>query len=84
MNFVLTIGLVAGFLTTVAYVPEVYKIYITRDTKGISLLWLVILFSGAILWLAYGFYIFSLPVILANGVSSLLIIIMLIFKLIFH
>jgi MtN3 and saliva related transmembrane protein len=74
-------GLVAGFLTTVAYVPEVYKIYKTRDTKGISLLWLVILFSGAILWLVYGFYILSMPVILANGASSLLIIIMLIFKL---
>ncbi len=84
MNFVLIMGLVAGFLTTVAYVPEVYKIYTTRDTKGISLLWLIILFSGAILWLMYGFYILSMPVILANGVSSLLIIIMLIFKLIFH
>lgn len=81
MNFVLIIGLVAGFLTTVAYVPEVYRIFISKDTKGISLTWLVILFTGAILWFVYGLYIRSMPVILANGVSSFLIAIMFTLKL---
>ncbi|MCL4344250.1 MAG: SemiSWEET transporter [Nitrososphaerota archaeon] len=84
MNFVLLIGLVAGFLTTVAYVPEVYRIFITKDTKGISLLWLVILLTGAILWFVYGLDIYSLPVIFANGISALLIVIMLILKLRLH
>ncbi|MDG6927693.1 MAG: SemiSWEET transporter [Nitrososphaerota archaeon] len=84
MNFVLLIGLVAGFLTTVAYVPEVYRIFITKDTKGISLLWLVILLTGAILWFVYGLDIYSLPVIFANGISTLLIVIMLILKLRLH
>ncbi len=84
MNFVLFIGLVAGFLTTVAYVPEVYKIFITKDTKGISLLWLIILLTGAVLWFVYGLDVYSLPVIFANGISALFIVIMLAFKLKFN
>lgn len=84
MNFVLFIGLLAGFLTTVAYVPEVYKIFITKDTKGISLLWLIILLTGAVLWFVYGLDIYSLPVIFANGISALLIAIMMVLKLKLH
>ncbi|MGC8662131.1 MAG: SemiSWEET family sugar transporter [Nitrososphaeria archaeon] len=84
MNFVLFIGLVAGFLTTVAYVPEVYKIFITKDTKDISLLWLIILLTGAVLWFVYGLDVYSLPVIFANGISALFIVIMLAFKLKFN
>ncbi|MEM4092878.1 MAG: SemiSWEET family transporter, partial [Conexivisphaerales archaeon] len=63
MNFILFIGLIAGFLTTVAYVPEVHKILTTKDTKGISLLWLMILLTGVFLWFIYGLGIYSLPLI---------------------
>ncbi|MDP8022925.1 MAG: SemiSWEET transporter [Nitrososphaeria archaeon] len=81
MGFVLLLGLVAGFLTTVAYVPEVIKVFNTKDTKGISLIWLFTMLTGALLWLYYGLLITSIPVIAANGVSALLILLLIILKL---
>ncbi len=81
MGFALLLGLVAGFLTTVAYVPEVIKVFNTKDTKGISLIWLFTMLTGALLWLYYGVLIASIPVIAANGVSALLILLLIILKL---
>ncbi len=81
MGFALLLGLIAGFLTTIAYVPEVIKVFNTKDTKGISLLWLFTLLTGALLWFYYGVLISSIPVISANGVSALLIMLLIILKI---
>ncbi len=63
---VVLVGLAAGTLTTVAYVPEVVKVLRTRDTKSISRLWLGILAAGMALWTAYGFEISSMPLVVTN------------------
>jgi len=81
MNFTLILGLVAGFLTTVAYVPEVIKVFNTKDTKGISLLWLLTLLTGVLLWFYYGVLIISIPVMAANGVSAFLILLLIFLKI---
>jgi MtN3 and saliva related transmembrane protein len=75
------LGLVAGFLTTVAYVPEVIKVFNTKDTKGISLLWLLTLLTGVLLWFYYGVLIISIPVMAANGVSAFLILLLIFLKI---
>jgi len=80
MNFIVIIGLVAGALTTLSYIPEVHKIITTKTTLSISLMWLLILFTGVIIWFIYGILIMSIPLILSNGVGAVLIFIMLIFK----
>jgi MtN3 and saliva related transmembrane protein len=81
MNFTLVLGLVAGFLTTVAYVPEVIKVFNTKDTKGISLLWLLALLTVVLLWFYYGVLIISIPVMAANGVSAFLILLLIFLKI---
>ncbi|MFP3133089.1 MAG: SemiSWEET transporter [Nitrososphaeria archaeon] len=81
MNFTLVLGLVAGFLTTVAYVPEIIKVFNTKDTKGISLLWLLTLLTGVLLWFYYGVLIISIPVMAANGVSAFLILLLIFLKI---
>ncbi|MGC8600175.1 MAG: SemiSWEET family sugar transporter [Nitrososphaeria archaeon] len=81
MDFTLILGLIAGFLTTVAYVPEVIKVFSTKDTKGISLLWLLTLLTGALLWFYYGVLIISIPVMAANGVSAFLILMLIFLKI---
>ena len=63
------IGLLAGSLTTVAYIPQVIKIWKTKSAEDLSTGMFVILSAGIFLWLVYGFLIGSLPVILANGVT---------------
>ena len=75
------IGLLAAFLTTSAFIPQVYKIYKEKKADGISLTMYVILFIGVLLWLIYGILIGSLSIIIANGITSLLQLSIIIFKL---
>tara|TARA_B100000900_G_C20302802_1_gene602891 strand:- start:431 stop:691 length:261 start_codon:yes stop_codon:yes gene_type:complete len=66
------IGLSAAFLTTSAFIPQVYKIYKKKNADGISLTMYIILLSGVILWLIYGILIGSLSIILANSITAIL------------
>ena len=75
------VGLLAAFLTTSAFIPQVYKIYKEKNADGISLTMYIILFTGVILWLIYGILISSLSIIIANGVTALLQLSIIIFKL---
>lgn len=75
------VGLVAAFLTTSAYVPQVYKTWKTKSAGNISLTMYIAMFMGIILWLLYGIHINSFAMILANGVTAVLTLIILFFKL---
>ena len=75
------IGLLAAFLTTSAFIPQVYKICKEKKADGISLTMYVILFIGVLLWLLYGILIGSLSIIIANGITALLQLSIIIFKL---
>jgi len=66
------LGLLAGVLTTVAFVPQVIKTWRSRSTHDISLAMFAIFTAGVIAWLAYGIMIGDLPVILANSVTVVL------------
>ncbi len=66
------IGYFAAFLTTVAFVPQAYQSWKTRDLSGISLPMYTLFTSGVALWLVYGFYIDSMPVIIANAITLVL------------
>ena len=75
------VGLSAAFLSTSAFIPQVYKIYKEKNADGISLTMYIILFTGVILWFIYGILIGSLSIIIANGVTALLQLSIIIFKL---
>ncbi|HYJ18387.1 MAG TPA: SemiSWEET transporter [Burkholderiales bacterium] len=60
------IGLLAGVLTTIAFVPQLLKIYATKSGKDVSARMFVMFIAGVALWLVYGIMIRSLPVIIAN------------------
>lgn len=66
------VGLAAAFCTTVAYVPQVLRVWRTRSTKDISLGTFSVLSFGIVLWVVYGIAIGSLPVTLANVATLLL------------
>ena len=65
-------GYPAAFLTTIAFVPQAWQSWRTRDLSGISLPMYVLFTLGLALWLGYGLAIGSLPVIAANGVTLML------------
>ena len=63
------LGLVAGTLTTIAFIPQIVRIVKTRSARDISW-WMFGMFCvGIALWLWYGIRLGALPLIVANGVT---------------
>lgn len=81
MNIPRIIGLTAATLTTLAFIPQLWRTLRTRDTRGISLGMYAAYTVGIALWLVYGLLLHDLPITLANSVTLLLAAIMLAFKL---
>ncbi|MFM9156381.1 MAG: SemiSWEET family sugar transporter, partial [Dolichospermum sp.] len=54
MDFITILGLVAGVLTTVAFLPQMFQIWLTKSAKDVSFVMLIIFMSGLCLWLIYG------------------------------
>ena len=67
-----SVGLTAAVFTTIAFVPQVLKIWKKRDASGVSITMYVIMFIGICIWFCYGILIDSISVITANGVSGIL------------
>lgn len=74
-------GLVAAFLTTLAFLPQVVQTWRSGSTADLNLGMLLSLSTGVALWLIYGFGTGQLPVILANGATLLLVVVLLGLKL---
>ena len=75
------IGIIAGILTTGAFVPQAYKVWKQKSTKDISLGMYSVIIIGLTLWLWYGIQKESISMILANSVTLLLAISIFIAKL---
>jgi MtN3 and saliva related transmembrane protein len=66
------IGMFAGTLSTVAFVPQVWRIWKTRSARDLSLPMYLIFTAGVAMWFAYGLLLGALPIILCNGLTLLL------------
>ena len=66
------IGYPAAILTTVAFVPQAWKSWRTRDLSGVSLPMYALFTLGVALWLAYGLLIASTPIVIGNGITLML------------
>lgn len=75
------LGLFAGTLTTLAFFPQVIKTWRTRSTADISLAMFSIFSVGLLLWLVYGIQIGSAPIVIANTVTLVLALIIVVLKL---
>jgi MtN3 and saliva related transmembrane protein len=80
-DFTTTLGLVAGVLTTIAYVPQLIKTWQSKSANDLSWSMLIILCTGIILWLVYGTSVHDVPIIAANIVTLLLASIILVLKI---
>ncbi|NEN90293.1 MAG: hypothetical protein F6K48_15805 [Okeania sp. SIO3H1] len=66
MNLLTALGLLAGSLTTISFLPQVIKTWRTRSTKDISLEMFAIFCSGVLIWIIYGILVKDVPVIFTN------------------
>ncbi|MDP2526374.1 MAG: SemiSWEET transporter [Maribacter dokdonensis] len=76
------IGIFAGVFTTIAAVPQIYRAWKTKKVDDVSPKMFFILILGVLLWTVYGVMKQDAPIIITNGISTLLNITMfiLIFK----
>jgi len=72
MDTTTILGYVAGAVTTTSLVPQVMKIWKTKSARDVSLGMFLIFSIGISLWIAYGVFLHSMPIIVANTVSLLL------------
>lgn len=81
MTLISLLGIVAGMLTTISFLPQVIKTWKSKSADDLSLSMFLIFFSGVALWLIYGIIIGDLPIILANSLTLVLSGTILYFKL---
>jgi MtN3 and saliva related transmembrane protein len=72
MDITTALGLLAGTLTTIAFLPQAIRTWKSKSTKDLSLAMLGTFTTGVLCWLIYGLMIDSLPIILANAVTFVL------------
>jgi MtN3 and saliva related transmembrane protein len=81
MNTTTIIGLLAGFLTTGSFLPQIIKTIRTKDTRNISLMMYIFYVIGVVLWLVYGYAADDAVLLITNSFSLLFGITLLIMKL---
>lgn len=65
------VGIAAGVLTAVSMLPQLIKIVKEKKAEDVSIIMLVVLISGLILWTVYGFMRDDMPIIITNCFSVL-------------
>jgi MtN3 and saliva related transmembrane protein len=75
------IGTLAACLTTASFVPQVWHTLRTRDVSGISLSMYTVFTVGVALWLVYGLMLGAWPVVVANAITLILALMILLMKL---
>ena len=76
MDTIVLIGYIAGALTTISFVPQVIKAWKMQETRDLSLAMLILFGLGILLWMCYGFWTESMPIIAANMITFILILVL--------
>ena len=73
-------GYFAAILTTAAFLPQLIKTLKTKKAEDVSLLTLIMFICGVGFWILYGFKISSSPILIANIITLILNLFILISK----
>ena len=65
-------GYLAAILTTVAFLPQLIKTLKTKKAEDVSLITLIMFISGVGFWIIYGYKISSAPILIANIITFIL------------
>lgn len=78
-----TMGLIGAFLSSITFIPQVYKTWQSKSAGDLSMGMMLIVFISTIIWLVYGFGLHLKPVIICNGIIMVLSALLIYFKLTF-
>ena len=80
MDYIKILGLAAGTITSITFLPQVIRIYKTKSAKDLSLNMLGLLILGVSMWLAYGIILKDVAIIYTNSMVLTMSLVMLYFK----
>jgi MtN3 and saliva related transmembrane protein len=83
MNWIDLVGHFGAFLTSVTFIPQVYKAWVTKSVGDLSLTMMFIVLTSTVVWLIYAFSLMLWPVIVANGIVFVLSLLLIYFKFAF-
>jgi MtN3 and saliva related transmembrane protein len=61
-----SIGLVAGFIGIVAWIPQIRRVWVDEKEEGISIPTFIAVTASLSLWLVYGIIVNSIAMIVSN------------------
>ena len=76
-------GYLAAILTTAAFLPQLIKTLKTKKADDVSMTTLIMFITGVLSWIIYGYEISSTPILIANLITLILNLLILISKLYF-
>ena len=80
MDWIQIAGHVGAFLSSITFIPQVYKVWKTKSAGDLSLAMMLIVVTSTLVWLIYGIALMLWPVILANGIICVLSLLLVYFK----
>jgi len=83
MNWIEATGHMGAVLTSVTFIPQVYKVWKSKSVEDLSLTMMFIVFISTLVWLTYGIALMLWPVILANSIVCILSALLIYFKFAF-
>jgi MtN3 and saliva related transmembrane protein len=80
LNWIDYLGLFGAFLSSITFLPQVYKAWKTKSVGDLSIWMILILLANVTTWLIYGLVKNDFAIIIANSIILFLSLLMLFFK----
>jgi MtN3 and saliva related transmembrane protein len=80
MNAIQLLGLAAGTITSITFLPQVIQIWKTKSVKDLSMQMLLLLILGVTMWLTYGILVKDAAIIYTNSMVLTMSLVMMYFK----
>lgn len=81
MDLIKILGLAAGTITSITFLPQVIHIWKTKSAKDLSINMLALLILGVSMWLTYGIIVKDIAIIYTNSMVLIMSLILLYFKI---
>jgi MtN3 and saliva related transmembrane protein len=83
MTWIEVAGHAGAFLSSITFIPQVYKAWQTKSVGDLSMSMMTIVFTSTLVWLVYGYSLNLLPVIICNSIIAILSLMLIYFKFTF-
>ena len=67
------IGYIAGIVIIISWIPQVVKSYKTKSVNDLSIMMVILILIGTVLWISYALLVKDKPVFAVNVVLTILI-----------